>query len=512
MDSSHILPASPSSSLELDKSQPTPNPIMSSTTYATSFPAESGAPSAASPIPSITSAMTPPSLQMSQLQGPSSVNYQSLAGRSHIATPPPTVRLPSSSVVGSNTVDLPTQDKIQEMEASQLRELVSHLIPALSEARVSFAHAKLQHSLLSIETIEAAQRAAVEHEITRREVDVLQTKSPIPGFRQPTCEDSQTHQMITHQLDLAMKHVQQLEAENIYLQQRFKQAKSLIKQQNAKCEELAEDNKLLRQRIRQHRDYMDTMQSSGIVSFANYRRGSSKSPSQRVGTRPLSKGHKGGQGAFDALLAAGQVAGQVLNGETASVPSTPTHSRPPRFQLGHSRASHSLSSLPLPSTPSRTKHSLARNLIQTPPNRTTQAPLYSFSAPHTQLSTHLEERSRDDRDSTISASENEEAYTDDDVPASQASNLASNMLRNSARPTSHGIPTPGTGTREKMASPGRFSGKKMLQPNFQSPELRRFPPDGESAGEEARKRKKAKLASISSERLGLGIGMWPSPS
>ena len=408
--------------------------------------------------------------------------------------------------------DLPTPEKIKEMEEAQLRELVSQLIPALSEARVSFAHAKLQHNLLSIETAEAAQRAAVEHEIIRREVDVLQAKSPSSGFRQPGCDDLQTHQAITHQLELAMKHVQHLEGENVHLHQRFKQAKRLIKQQHAKNEELAEDNKLLRQRIKQNREHMDAMRSSGVVSFTNHRRASFKSPAQQAGPRPMPKVPTSGQGAFDALLAAGEVAGQVLSGEATSLPSTPTRSRPPRFQLGHSRATHSLSSLPITPTPTRTKHVPSHNMARTPPDRIIQAPYQSFSAPNTELSPRKHERSRDDRDSTISASDHEEAYTDDDVQASQASNLASNMLRNSAMSTSHGIPTPGTGRPEKTMSPGRFPGTKMPQPNFLSPEMRRFPQDRESTGEEARTRKKTKLASMSSERLGLGIGMWPSPS
>ena len=408
--------------------------------------------------------------------------------------------------------ELPTLDKIKEMEESQLRELVSQLIPALSEARVSFAHAKLQHNLLSIETAEAAQRAAVEHEITRREVDILQARSPSSGYCHPAYEDLQTHQVTTHHLELAMKHIQQLEEENVHIHQRLKQAKRLIKQQNAKHEELAEDNKLLRQRIKQNRDHMDAMRSSGIVSFANHRRGSFKSSAQQVGLRPMPKAQISGQGAFDALLAAGQVAGQVLSGETASVPSTPTRSRPRMFQLGHSRATHSLSSLPITPTPTRTKHLLARDLAQTPPDRIIQPPYQSFSAPNTRLSPRKHRHSRDDRDSTISASDNEEAYTDGDVQASQASNLASSMLRDTAVSTSHGIPTPGTGRPEKTMSPSQFSGQRMPQPDFQSPEMRRFPQGSESAGEEARKRKKAKLASLSSERLGLGIGMWPSPS
>ena len=68
-------------------------------------------------------------------------------------------------------------ESVEKMDEAQLRSLVSELLPALGEARVTAAHSKLQHSLLSIETEESAKRAEVEHEATRREVQVLQEGS-----------------------------------------------------------------------------------------------------------------------------------------------------------------------------------------------------------------------------------------------------------------------------------------------------------------------------------------------
>ena len=65
----------------------------------------------------------------------------------------------------------------------------------------------------------------------------------------------------------------------------------------------------------------------------------------------------------------------------------------------------------------------------------------SFSAPTAQFVAHEEDDTRrTDRDSTISASDQEEAYTDEDVPASQASQAATSMLRDYSGPVHDGSP------------------------------------------------------------------------
>src|SRR6202000_2979180 len=52
-----------------------------------------------------------------------------------------------------------------------------------------------------------------------------------------------------------------------------------------------------------------------------------------------------------------------------------------------------------------------------------------FSAPASQLVIESAERERHDRDSTISISDAEEAASDDNIQQSQASSMASEMLR-----------------------------------------------------------------------------------
>ncbi|KAI4281977.1 MAG: hypothetical protein L6R38_003291 [Xanthoria sp. 2 TBL-2021] len=83
-------------------------------------------------------------------------------------------RKQKSSAQGRPYCEVPTMQAVEKMPEDQVRTLVTELLPALSEARMSAAHSKLQHNLLSIETSEAASKAEVEREMTRREVQVLQ--------------------------------------------------------------------------------------------------------------------------------------------------------------------------------------------------------------------------------------------------------------------------------------------------------------------------------------------------
>ncbi|MCJ1310780.1 hypothetical protein MMC25_004447 [Agyrium rufum] len=483
----------------------------------------------ATPPLSTQQSLTPPSsLQVPHLQRHQQQKFQARPSHSQADTPPPTVRMPRSDMDGLWASNVPSQEDVQEMTEGQLRDLVLHLIPALGEARLSFAHAKLQHSLLSIETSEAAQRAAVEEEISRREVEVLQHGSPRQkrNIGRPTWTDPGKSEFMSRQLALAIDHNHRLEVAKAGLEERVKRYKRLVKHLAAKNEELEEDKTLLRERIKQNRDHLQSGAFSSPLSRPAPLLSGQKPTGARTGIRVGPRPRAGSQGAFDALL----FAGQVLNGETTSVPSTPTHSRAPRFQPGHTRASQSLSSLPV--TPPRAKNSLLpHELLQTPINRLLPPANPSFSAPDiarqklasSQREEELERHRREERDSTISASEDEEALNDvDDIPASQASLSASNMLRNSGGPThtSHGLPTPGsTQTSNKMATPSRFA-DKLSKARGDDPALyhhhRRMQSESsvEYRDEDTRVRKRAKLGNPALDRTdyGLGIGMWPSPS
>ena len=453
----------------------------------------------------------PPLLNLSLTPPPSSQVPKSFLSqnRGHgeqtsVTSPPATLRSTSSAHLGITPNDFPTIEQTNELNEPQLRDLLHNLLPALGEARMSIAHAKLQHNLLSIEAKEAAERAAVEHDMTRREVEVLQAGSPILRNRPSPWTDPRSPALTIRQVELTLKRCRQLEAENLRLEHRLRQAKKIIKHLDGKNSQLGEDNQLLRQRIKQNRDHIDAMQSSGILNTGPIVQQTPKA-SHRILTKSASGARAGGQDPFDALL----FAGQVLNGETTSVPSTPTHLRHMRFPTGHTRGAHSLSSLQI--TPDRSRPLTAYNVLYTPTNRGIPSSHLSFSAPGTQFLSHENDRRRKDRDSTISASDNEEAYTDEDVPASQASQIATSMLRRYSESTSQGTPVASVPSQEKPLIQSKLSGKITKPKHNRDKHQGLGVIDLNTPSEEVRASKKAKLGEAS-ERLGLGIGMWPSPS
>ncbi|MCJ1242711.1 hypothetical protein MMC14_010720 [Varicellaria rhodocarpa] len=400
-----------------------------------------------------------------------------------------------------------TAEQVQGMHESDLRDLVFRLLPALGEARMSCAHAKLQHSLLSIETTEAAQRAVVEHDMTRREVEVLQTVSPILRSRVPNSAEIKSPYVSAHQVELNLKQARSLENMNARLEHRLKQAKKIIKHLDGKNTHLMEDNFALRQRIKQNREHIEAMQSSGIISAGAAFKSMPTFSSHRGMSKPSNNSQVGGHDPFGALL----FAGAVLNAEPASVPATPTNRpRQLRFHPGHSRGTHSLSSLPV--TPSRSRPLTADNTLHTPTNRTIPASHLSYSAPNALLAAREYERCNEERDSTISASETEEAYTDDDIPVSQASQIATRMLRLPSGLVLSDTRVPSMDSKEELLKKKKLSNKVIKSSSNTSREQQRKAGSSSRQGEEKRASKKAKFGPLNQEHLGLGIGMWPTPS
>lgn len=410
--------------------------------------------------------------------------------------------------------EIPTVDSVRNFNEEQLRSLVAELLPALGEARMSAAHAKLQYSLLSIENSESVKRAEVEHEMTRREVQVLQECSQLQrggkGYAMSPCSPQSSTQ---RHLDLALKHCRELQADNLVLERRLQQAKKLIMQLDGKNAELVEDAHLLRQRIKQNRDHLDAMRSSGAISvngtpavdFTSPPNKSTPRTPKSSRTTLSAKNHVGSQDPFDALL----FAGQVLNAETNSVPSTPSRAKPKKSQSTHIRGAHSLSSLP--ATPNRSRPITADGALFTPVNRLAVEPRTSFSAPTTQLS-YNEEDHREDRDSTISASDiEEEPITDYDVPASQASQRAASMLRRASAQKSDGATPSGHMGVSKGAKQAKIYGQ-LRKAGFERQEpLKKRGNDVNTYDEIVRSNKKSKMGEVLSEKVGLGIATWPSP-
>jgi len=341
----------------------------------------------------------PPSVQHARPQSPNPRPASKQNG-SFPASPPTTVR---ANTAGS----LPTPEYIAKAGIEELRSIAQDLLLAVRDARMSAAHFKLQHNLLTIESQESAQRAEIEHQMTRREVEVLHaaehrhraSKSATPRPSQPPLQP---------QIDNLTRQCADLQADNEDLERRFRRAKKLIESEKDRSDLLQEENLLLKKRIRENREHFSRMKSQSPIYATP--RNDYTTPSRKSVPRFSDNSN------MAALVAA--AAGEVLS-EAASVPSTPTKISPSKPQ-GHTRGAHSLSSLQ--STPAWSRPVTADASLYSNPR-------LSYSAPVSQPMPQIDDRDRHDRDSTISVSDEEEAITDDELPPSQASSLATTMLR-----------------------------------------------------------------------------------
>jgi len=457
-----------------------------------------------SPPTNVVADMTPPpSTQILKSSYKPLARSMGSTNHTRLASPPATLRIGSSTNHSIRSGNLPTIEQTQDFSEDQLRDLVGELLPLLGEMRMAAAHAKLQHSLLSIEIAEVVQRAAVEHGMMRRELEVLQASSPLLRNRMTSAANTprQTHAQGVSAA--TAKHLHELEADNHVLHRRLKQAKRLLKQVDGRNVRLEEANELLRQRIRQNRDHVDAMRMNGTISLENTPYTVQNTPSERLRSLQPGSSRTGGQDPFHTLL----FAGQVLSGETTSVPSTPTHPRLMRYHHGHARGTHSLSSLPV--TPVRSRPMTADEALSTPVNRVIPTSLLSFSAPTSQFVNHQDEARRTDRDSTISASDQEEAYTDEDIPASQASQVASSMLLRYSGPNPDPSP-PEKNTPEAGLTQTKLTGR-IIKPGYNTSELSRKRGYGNHDVEAEHRSKKARVLA-KAEQMGLGIAVWPSPN
>ena len=187
---------------------------------------------------------------------------------------------------------------------------------------------------------------------------------------------------------------------------------------------------------------------------------------------------------FAALLAADQ----VLNGESISVPSTPTKSASSKLKHG----SHPWSSLSVITS----HYSVRTRPVTSDGFANTRYPL---SAPSSQLVNESAERERHDRDSTISISDAEDGGSDDDVIQSQASSLATDMLRKNPASQESLRLSQGAERSSNLLQTKLFGNVKKPVIGEQRPVKR-----SGSFGDAEIKAKKAKLH----QAVGLGIKSW----
>ncbi|KAF9892363.1 hypothetical protein FE257_002140 [Aspergillus nanangensis] len=348
-------------------------------------------------IPS--SDMTPP--PSSQVPGAPLRRSRSRSS-SYLASPPDIEK--TLCVAYGASENLPTAEDIDTADETKLRTIAKELLGVAQEARMSALHFKLQNSLLSFTSNEAIKRAEVEHKLARREVEILQSSE----YRGRQVESKPPQQITNVELGLALKRSQELERVNVTLDRRLRRAKKLIEQEKDKSDLLAEENNLLKKRIRDNREHFSLMIEHGSLSpnaQIDVHTPHRKSVPQFAdgGSHHM----RGDNNPFAALLAADR----VLNRESSSVTSTPNRTHAQRHHAnGHVRGTHSLSSLPMTPSQTRTAHQEHRYFT---PGRDSQ----------------YEHR---DRDSTLSASDIEEVETEEDIPVPQSRSISNGMFRRNA--------------------------------------------------------------------------------
>jgi hypothetical protein len=468
--------------------------------------------------PPLPSSMTPP---------PSSQPPKRLVPDSPLAraTTPTTSNLsspPSAFMYGSRretspgaTYTAPTAQQISDASTADLRELLQATIAEVNrleidsrEARMSAAHYKLQHNLLSIETEEAAKRMEVEHEMTRREVEVLQMAEHARQARQ---ELTSPVNSISGRYILELKEFcRNFDRENALLHQRLERAKKVIAQKDDDLNAILEENRSLVRRIRENREHLNRMKSPGGIYAAATPRNSTNTnfpvtPQQYRCTpkqtpQSMHQDHDERPDSFAALL----LADKVLNQENNSAPSTPTLSRqPPRTHIRHSRGVQSLSSLP--SKPVQSRFS-TENTGLLPP---VQLALQSEPRYRTQQQNFSDlprkERRRKSRDSTISAEDVEDIAaeisnesSDEDITESQASQTATAMLRRDPRESMEvvGSPVPFVATETSSLLQSKILGN-ITKPGIEK--RKRMDDTSDLQKKKMRARQPA---------IGLGIGSW----
>ncbi|PKS10952.1 hypothetical protein jhhlp_002711 [Lomentospora prolificans] len=493
----------------------------------------------------IPSSLTPPpSSQAAGIAsnlGPATSSYLTSSQRAALFSPPTTVgrvNRPSVAPVPTEYV-APSPQEVRDASADTLRAMMQQSIAENSRLKMEAAHYKLQLNLLSLQAGEDAKRAAVEHDMARREVEALREAENIRQARRELSAATES----TRSKYLQIKSLYEDAVEEIdHLERKLKLAKKVIQQQEDEVCRLREDRQQLRTRIRENREHFNMLCSPGGIFhgvLTPKASGSANSQASRGTPKQTPRGsgktQDPDQRRFDALL-------QVLSQENNSAPSTPTtsHRAVPRQPPKHTRNVQSLSSLPTTPTKPRGRDSGLLPSVhlapQTePPRRYSGRRLLPDSPRH---DVEAEERRRS-RESTISVHDNDneelarqalasvqkatsslsrlsgvaatrgaidEEEEESDVPQSQASLTASQMLRRDPR-QSFEVAAAREGSRSPLEG-GKTPGK-LLPSLDKNGEKRKF--SGMNAGEPRRELlgsppKKVRVDGLQDPaKVGLGI-------
>ncbi|CAD6441636.1 c0fff025-a648-4723-a5e7-a0db4695cbef [Sclerotinia trifoliorum] len=361
----------------------------------------------------ISSSMTPPpSSQMPNIRHSIPIQRAAPISPSDLGSPLATDLNGTRAASIPGITQPPTAQEIADASTEEKTEMIQKLIVdnnkldnALRESRMEQAHYKLQNTLLTLESEEAIKHLEAEHELTRREVQVL--KLAYQGRADP-------HAPSPEYVSKLKNICKSLETENKTIKRRLERAKKVIEAKEDQLEAAKDTNDRLTQRIRENREHVNNMRSPGRIFHVSTPKLSTNSypatPQQYRRTphqTPVSGGsiresrEHGQEPGFAALLAA-------AHQENNSAPSTPLigqRAGPRTPIIRHNRGVQSLSSLlttPPLARPGTANSTLLPSAQFIPHSASRSA--YTSRA----LNVPPHARRRESRDSTISAEDVEQ--------------------------------------------------------------------------------------------------------
>ncbi|KAK3175736.1 hypothetical protein K4F52_010035 [Lecanicillium sp. MT-2017a] len=341
-------------------------------------------------------------------------------------SPPATVLYPGRErdrVAAAAAADfaLPDADQVRDASADQLRGMLQSCIAEHQKLKMETAHHKLQYNLLTLQADEESKRAAVEHDMIRREVDALRTAEHSRQAKRDL--GSASDAMQTKYLQMKSWYEAAMD-ENETLHRRLRVAKKVIQQKEEETVSLAEEREMLLNRIRENREHFHMLCSPGGLFHGaltptkqQHHQHQRQHHQQNPLSTPVQQQHRSaaqhtprGDGEQHGLSMILQAMSQDSHNNSA--PSTPiTQIKPAAGQQGnrrHSRNAQSMSSLPTtPVNKPRDKSGLlpSADLVpQTEPRMMYTQRYFDPATPKARV-----HRRRKSRESTISADEDDEA-------------------------------------------------------------------------------------------------------
>ncbi|KAI0129699.1 Thiolase, N-terminal domain-containing protein [Xylariales sp. AK1849] len=306
----------------------------------------------------------------------------------------------------------PTSEQMMDASVEEIRTMFQSCLAENARLKMETAHHKLQYNLLSMQADEEGKRAAVEHEMTRREVQVLRMTENSRQARRELSAAAESTQ--AKYIQLKVWYEAAIE-DNDSLRKRAKLAKKVIQQKEDEIISLTDERDMLLNRIRENREHFRMLCSPGgvfhgaltpktpaVATPQQYRSTPRQNPRTATAVATQYRDYDRNEAGFGLLL-------QALNHDNNSAPSTPTTAnRPaPRIPPKHTRGVQSLSSLPTtPIARQRGDYSALLPSVDLVP-QTEPHPRFATSrfAPETPM---IKKGGRKSRESTISADDNEE--------------------------------------------------------------------------------------------------------